>query len=64
MIPIEQGEDVITGKSIEFHGPVITWVGEMPWIHGFAYGDEEGWLRFSSVDGPLNSQSALQGHRI
>ena len=56
MITIGQGEDHITGKSIEFHGPVITWVGEIPWIHGFAYGDEEGWLRFSSVDGPLNSQ--------
>jgi hypothetical protein len=55
MNPIEQVEDLITGKSIEFHGPVITWVGEMPWTQGFAYGDEEGWLRYSSVDGPLNS---------
>jgi len=60
MIPIEQGEDHITGKSIAFQGPVITWVGEMPWTGGFAYGDEEGWLRYSSVDGPLKSNMPLK----
>jgi len=50
---IEQGEAHISGKLIDLGGPVITWVGEMPWINGFAYGDEDGWLRFSSLDGPL-----------
>lgn len=60
MIPIEQGESHITGKVIDFQGPVITWVGEMPWINGFAYGDEEGCLRFSSIDGPLRSQQPVK----
>jgi hypothetical protein len=53
MTPIEGGEATIGGKSIQFDGPVITWVGEMPWFDGFAFGDEEGGLRFTSVDGRL-----------
>lgn len=51
MIPIDEGNENIGGKFIQFPGPVITWVGEMPWIDGFAYGDEEGGLRFTSTDG-------------
>lgn len=57
MIPIEQGEGKIGGKVITFHGPVVTWVGVMPWLNGFVYGDEEGWLRFTNVDGPSKSNT-------
>ena len=51
MIPIEESEASIRGKFIRFDGPVITWVGEMPWFDGFAFGDEDGGLRFTSIDG-------------
>ena len=44
--------DHIGGKSLTFPGQVITWVGEMPWIKGLAYGDEDGKLRYSSIDEP------------
>ena len=59
-MPIEQDEGKIGGKVIAFHGPVITWVGVMPWLNGFVYGDEEGWLRFTSVDGPSKSNTPFK----
>ncbi len=51
MIPIEQSDATISGKFIRFDGPVITCVGEMPWFDGFVFGDEDGGLRFTSVNG-------------
>ncbi len=53
MIPIEEREATLRGKFIQFDGPVITWVGEMPWFEGVAFGDEEGELRFTTIDGRL-----------
>jgi hypothetical protein len=60
MIPIKQGEGSVSGKVIKFRGPAITWVGVMPWLHGFVYGDEEGWLRFTSVDGPSTTNTPFK----
>lgn len=63
-MPIEQGDENVGGKFIQFPGPVVTWVGEMPWIEGFAYGDEEGGLRFTSIDGrPAGSFKAIESDR-
>jgi len=55
MIPIDECDATIGGKFIQFDGPVITCVGAMPWFDGFVFGDEEGMLRFTSIDGRLRS---------
>ena len=54
------GEDQITGKSIKFPGRVITCVSELPGSNGFAFGDENGWLLFSGIDGPLLSTEPMR----
>lgn len=52
MTVAEGGEAHFDGKAIHIAGPVITWVGEMPWTGGIAFGDEDGRLRYSSADRP------------
>ncbi len=64
MSVFEQGEGNISGKFIQLPGSAITWVGERPWLNGFAYGDEEGWLRFTSIDGrPAWAFKAIESDR-
>jgi hypothetical protein len=64
MSPIEEREATLRGKFIQFDGPVITWVGEMPWFEGFVFGDEEGELRFTSIDGrPIKRFKSIESER-
>lgn len=55
MMPVQQDEEHIGGKVIEFPGAAVTWVGAAPWTGGIAYADEDGWLRSTGADGPSQS---------
>ncbi len=50
---VAESDQIIGGRAIRFPGPVITWVGEMPWTGGIAFGDEDGRLRYSGLEWPL-----------
>jgi hypothetical protein len=50
MTVADTGAADIGAKVFKLPGPVITWVGEMPWTGGIAFGDEDGRLRYSSGD--------------
>ena len=41
----------ITGKSLHFPGPQVTWAGEFPWTRALCFGTEDGSIGVRSVNG-------------